>query len=177
MIIEHRWTHYLKGHVPEGYYADDMTQPKKLRCGQHVTIVSTAYATVEANAACDALATEGIMGEHFDLRVLRPLNLDDIFASVRHTGRLLVIDTGYKTLGIGAEIAAQAAERFPGIAISRIGLPDHPVPSSRGYIPGIYPDAQMIADAVCHMLRRGAPTLPKSDTPIDIPDPSYQGSF
>ena len=147
VIMEHRWTHYAKGHVPEGYYKSDITKPKQLRHGKDATIVTTAYATLSQ--------MEDDNSYLFDLRVLRPLILDDIIESVRKTGKLLIIDTGYKTLGIGAEIVARCVEAGLKFDLIRQGIPDHPIPSSRGYLPAIYPD----------------------QSPSDIPNPQFKGSF
>ena len=147
VIMEHRWTHYAKGHVPEGYYKSDITKPKQLRHGKDATIVTTAYATLSQ--------MEDDNSDLFDLRVLRPLILDDIIESVRKTGKLLIIDTGYKTLGIGAEIVARCVEAGLKFDLIRQGIPDHPIPSSRGYLPAIYPD----------------------QSPSDIPNPQFKGSF
>ena len=147
VIMEHRWTHYAKGHVPEGYYKSDITKPKQLRHGKDATIVTTAYATLSQ--------MEDDNSDLFDLRVLRPLILDDIIESVRKTGKLLIIDTGYKTLGIGAEIVARCVEAGLKFDLIRQGIPDHPIPSARGYLPAIYPD----------------------QSPSDIPNPQFKGSF
>lgn len=158
VIIEHRWTHYIKGHVPEGYYTTDIAKPKKIRNGDGTTIVATSYMTLEALKFAEMDNNADV----FDLRVLRPLDLTDIEESVKKTGRLCVIDTGYKTLGMGAEIIARLVEHgctFKDPPI-RMGLPDHPIPSSRGYLKGLYPVG------------------PKdSDLPLDIPDPSFHGPF
>ena len=93
--------------------------------------------------------------ELFDLRTLRPLQLDGIFESIKKTGKLLTVDTGYKTLGIGSEITSQVTEKCFNYLKSppkRIGLPDHPTPSSRGYIDGYYPDSLKIINSVIENL-------------------------
>ncbi len=66
--------------------------------------------------------------------VLRPLNLIDVMASVNRTGRLIIVDTGFRTYGVGAEITSQVVSQcFSSLkqALVRLGLPDHPNPSSR----------------------------------------------
>lgn len=145
VIIEHRWTHYVKGHVPEGYYKSDITKPNKVvsEAGKQygVTIVASSYAVLSQ------LNNENDQRDVFDLRVLRPLIIDDIAESVSRTKHLVIIDTGYKTFGIGAEIIAQLAERGLVFEVVRRGIPDHPIPSSRGYLPGLYPDTPPIIDA------------------------------
>lgn len=148
VIIEHRWTHYVKGHVPEGYYKHDIEYPTQLREGNSQTIVASSYSVLSQLDVEDS--------DVFDLRVIRPLKLFGIIESVRKTGHLIIIDTGYKTLGIGAEIIAQCVEARLKFTVRREGIPDHPIPSSRGYLPGLYPDTPPI---------------------IDSPDPSFQGPF
>ena len=144
IFIEHRWLHYVSGDVPTGWYTRSLDRPSRIHDGDLATIVATSYMTLEALRAATALARRGCAVDVFDLRVLRPLNLEPIIESVRRTGRLIVCDTGWRTLGIGAEIVAQVAElafgelKRPPI---RIALPDHPTPSSsrlgRGLLPGL----------------------------------------
>lgn len=189
VIIEHRWTHYVKGHVEPGYYKSDITGPVRIREGKDCTIVASAYSALDALKASEILEQVGVHVDLFDLRVTRPLQLSDIEQSVKKTGRLLTTDTGYKTLGIGSEIVAQVTEHcFSALKAppARIGLPDHPTPSSRGYLPGLYPDAKKIVESVCEMLK--LPDAKKTEAlkrlqdgaanlPIDIPDPAFQGPF
>jgi pyruvate/2-oxoglutarate/acetoin dehydrogenase E1 component len=189
VIIEHRWTHYVKGHVDAGYYSSDITKPTRLKSGADITVVSSSYSTLDALKASEALAKVGVGVDLFDLRVTRPLVLGDIEKSVKKTGRLLTVDTGYKTLGIGSEIVAAITEHcFESLkaAPSRIGLPDHPTPSSRGYLQGLYPDAKKITAQVCDTLglteekKKSAQKFLQemtNDLPIDIPDPAFQGPF
>lgn len=153
VIIEHRWTHYVKGEVPEGYYTRNISHPTKLRDGSDCTVVATSYSVLQALRWADSVQNEA---DVFDLRCLRPLKLDEIIASVRKTGKLIFIDTGYKTYGIGAEIIAQCVEAGLKFTVDRRGIPDHPIPSSRGYLKGLYPDTPLV---------------------IDSPDPTFQGPF
>lgn len=189
VIIEHRWCHYVKGHVDEGYYIENIQRPKKIRSGDNLTIVSSSFSTLEAIKACDVLKKIDVDVDLFDLRVLNPLDLEEISESFKITGRLMTVDTGHKTHGIGGEILAQILEtsgEFIKCPPKRIGLPDHPVPSSRGYIPGLYPDARKIVEGVCDMLEVSLEnklscmdqlTKSSNDLPVDIPDPSFTGPF
>ena len=124
-----------------------------------------------------------------DLRVLRPLNVEPIVASVEKTGHLLTVDTGSRTLGIGAEIVARVVERSFGSLASAprpLGLPEHPTPSSRSLVPGFYPDASRIVAELGEMLDlnesaiRGTQSrlaAVRGDLPIDVPDPFFKGPF
>ena len=131
VIIEHRWTHYVKGHVPEGYYKD-YVHPKLVKKGNGCTVVANCMNLLYAIKTPDA--------DVFDLRILRPLNCDAIIESVKRTRSLIIYDTGYSMYGVGAEIAARCLEADIVFGMKRFGLPDHPIPSSRGYLPGLYPD-------------------------------------
>jgi len=189
IIIEHRWSHYATGDVPEARFSEPLDGPRRLREGDDLTIVATSYMTLEALRAADALAEIGHPVEVFDLRVLRPLVLDGIAGSVRRTGRLMTADTGFRTYGAGAEIAAAITEQcFDALKAApiRIGLPEHPTPSSRGLIHGFYPDAIRIVEEAGRAIGIEAAKLTRAkdsilekraDLPIDVPDPFFKGPF
>lgn len=189
IVIEHRWCHYATGPVPEGYYATPLDGPRLVRDGEDVTIVATSYMTLEAVRAADALAAVGCGAAVVDVRVLRPLDLSAVFASVERTGRLLTVDTGWWRYGVGGEIVAEvAAHRFSALRAApvRLGVPEHPVPSSRGLLPGVYPDAERIvrqagamAGLPVERIEDAAQAIIKArkDLPIDVPDPFFKGPF
>ncbi len=189
LVIEHRWLHNTVGDVPAGYFHDRLDGPRVIREGTDATVVASSYMTLEALRAAEQLAKFGVAVEVIDLRVVRPLNMQPILASVAKTGRLVTVDTGWKTYGTGAEVVARVcADAFDTIrsAPIRLGLPDHPTPSSRGMILGFYPDATQIIRAIgttshiaepvvneaCNAVRRQ-----QKDLPIDVPDPFFKGPF
>jgi pyruvate dehydrogenase E1 component beta subunit len=189
IFIEHRWLHYASGHVPEGYYTEALDGPRVVRDGTDATIVATAHTVLEAVRAADALAEIGCSVEVIDLRVLRPLNMAPILASVRKTGRLLTMDTGFVQYGIGGEIVAGVvAHAFDALKAppARLGLPDHPTPSSRGFIPGFYPDAASVVGEIGRMAGLGPDRIAgplraleekRKAVPVDVPDPFFKGPF
>lgn len=189
VFIEHRWLHYATGAVPEGYYTRPLDGPKVVNEGTDVTVVATSHSVLEAVRAGNVLKQVGCSVEVVDMRVLRPLNTEPIIRSVRKTGRLITVDTGFVHYGIGGEIVASvssAAFQELKAAPMRLGLPDHPTPSSRGMIAGFYPDAQGIVRSVCDLVgiadeKRDAAlkTLAeqRKDMPIDVPDPFFKGPF
>lgn len=189
IFLEHRWMHHCSASVPLVPRATKLDGPKRIREGNLATVVSTSYMTLEAMAAVDALASAGHHVELFDLRVLSPLNLSAIADSVRKTGRLMTIDTGHRSHGVGAEICARLCEEtFDHLKSSplRIGLPDYPLPSSSGLAAHYYPRAPQIARELCDLCK-----LPKSSAipvietlerqtlahPVDVPNPSFKGPF
>lgn len=189
IFIEHRWLHYVTGAVPEGHYIVPLSGPRHAHEGDRATVVATSYMTLEALRAASALARRGCAVDLWDLRLLRPLDLAPVIESVRRTGRLVVCDTGWRTLGPGAEIVAQVAEsaldalKKPPL---RIGLPDYPTPSSRALAAAYYPGSTAIIEAVtklCDLDRADSEaacaevTAARGGIPIDKPDPDFKGPF
>ena len=189
IVIEHRWCHYTTGAAPEGDMAEALDGPRVVRHGRDVTIVGTSYSTLEALRAADALAALGVEVEVIDLRVVRPLVPEVILDSVKRTGCLVTVDTGWWRYGIGAEIVAEVATHCFGAlkaAPLRLGMPEHPTPSSRGMIPGVYPDAIGIVEAVGRQLNISAEAIARvgatltearGGLPPDVPDPFFKGPF
>ncbi len=189
VFLEHRWLHYVRGAVPTGYYQTSLDGPRVVRPGSDVTIVAASYMVLEALRAATALAEIGCDAEVIDLSVLRPLNMAPIIASLRKTGRLIVCDVGWRTLGPSAEIVARLVEtefnafKRPPI---RIGLPDYPTPSSVALAEAYYPGSVQIVEAA-QQLCDIAPTLTEAalaqvikargGVPIDKPDPAFKGPF
>jgi pyruvate dehydrogenase E1 component beta subunit len=188
-FLEHRWVHYATGEVPEGYYTVPLDGPRIARQGKDATIVATAYMVYEALLAAEALAKLGISTEVIDLRVIRPLNTAPILDSVRKTRHLITIDTGHRLHGIGGEIVAQVIEQDHGALAAapiRLGLPDHPTPSSRTLAANYYPTALTIAQAVAYNLgldeEKIAPALEEIravmlKSPSDVPNQAFRGPF
>lgn len=189
MFLEHRWLHGAVGEVPEGEYRVPLSGPRVAEAGKDITIVATSLMVVEALHAAKGLAAAGVSAEIVDLRVLRPLDLTPIVESVRRTGRLLAVDTGWKQYGTGAEIVAGVAEHCHGAltaAPRRLGVADHPAPSARSLIENYYPDAWAIADAAAQTLGLNGEKIaamkaalgPRNGgLPLDVPDPSFKGPF
>jgi 2-oxoisovalerate dehydrogenase E1 component beta subunit len=82
-----------------------------LREGSDITFVTWGATTRETSAAADTLAGEGVSAEVIDVATLKPLDSDNILASVAKTGRCVIIHEAPLTGGFGAEIAARIAER------------------------------------------------------------------
>jgi pyruvate dehydrogenase E1 component beta subunit len=189
IVLEHRWLHYVTGPVPEEPYRSPLDGPKIVKPGERATVVATSYMVLEALRAADALEHVGCPIEVVDLRVLRPLDLTPIVASLRRTGRLVVCDTGWKQFGIGAEIIAGIVETDFEIlkhAPARIGLPDHPTPSSLALAEAYYPDSTHIVDCIAKLCRvpedarakaRAEVLAMRQGVPIDKPDPAFKGPF
>jgi pyruvate dehydrogenase E1 component beta subunit len=110
-FIEHATLYSVRGDVPED---EDYLVPIGIsdikRAGKDVTLVSYSKMIQTTLEAADKLAEEGIEAEVIDLRTLRPLDMQPIIESVRKTNRLVVIEEGWRSFGIGAEISSTVAE-------------------------------------------------------------------
>jgi len=134
IILEHRHTPMfeMKEIVPEEYFETPF-ESKTAIVGSDITVVTVSITFLNALEACEELVRKDIFPEVIDLRWLRPLDINPIIESVKKTGRLLVVDTGWKMCSISSEIVALVAEkayRFLKCAPRRITLPEAPCPAS-----------------------------------------------
>ncbi|MBU3019894.1 alpha-ketoacid dehydrogenase subunit beta [Paraglaciecola agarilytica] len=120
-------------HVPEEEYVVEFGKAKTAKEGSDVTIVSLGVGVHHALKAAKTLEEDGISAEVIDLRTLVPLDRDHIFASVKKTGRLVVVDEDYHSYGVSGEVMASVVERDISILKAppkRIAYPDIPIPFS-----------------------------------------------
>ncbi len=111
VIFEHAQLYNLEGELADPPPAVDIARAAIRRAGKDLTIVTYGGSLPRALAAADELARDGIDAEVLDLRVLRPLDWDAVVASVARTHRLLVVDEGWKTCSLAAEIIVGTGER------------------------------------------------------------------
>lgn len=153
VYIDDRWLYELEDELPSVREIDLRFEgPRCLAEGSDVTIVGSSYSTVLAIQAREKLADLGFSAEIIDLRILNPLNPEAILKSVEKTGRLVVVDGGWKNCGISAEVVAVVTERLPSHAWRkppvRVALPDSPAPTSRVLQDIYYPTANTVVEAV-----------------------------
>ena len=110
VILEHRWLFNLVDEVPKKLYRTPIGKSHILHSGEDVTIVASSYATIESLHVAKVLAHAKISAEVIDLRTIKPLDMKTIMNSVAKTKRLLVVDTGWTTGGISAEIITEVVE-------------------------------------------------------------------
>lgn len=100
-----------KGEVPEGDYTVPLGKARVVREGSSVTVVSYGAMIYEALDAANKAATEGIDCELIDLRTLWPIDIDAIVASVKKTGRIVVVHEAPGACGLASEILTMVTER------------------------------------------------------------------
>jgi len=132
------WAKHPSSGVPEGYYRIPLGKAAVVREGEAVTIL--CYGTM-VHVATGVVADTGVDAEIIDLRTLVPLDIETIEASVRKTGRCVVVHEATKTSGFGAELSALVQERcFYALEapVERVTGWDTPYPHSLewAYFPG-----------------------------------------
>lgn len=157
VYIDDRWL-YEQTDDLEPIVELDLTRegPKVLGVGNDITIVGSSYATHLSMQTREMLAAEGHSAEVVDLRVLNPFQPEVILQSVKKTGRLLVVDGGWRTCGLSAEVLASVVEGVPPGALIRapvrVTLPDAPAPTSRNLESLYYPDVSRVVVAALALL-------------------------
>jgi len=157
LYIDDRWLYHQTGPVPEGIYQTPIGEAAVRRAGRDVTIVGISWMAALAMEAAEMLAGQGIEAEVIDLRSLKPWDQPAVLGSVRKTRRLIVADSGWRTAGAAAEIAATiGAEAFHDLEapVERVTLPDTPAPTSRAEEQAYYPGPAAIVEAAYRSLGR-----------------------
>jgi 2-oxoisovalerate dehydrogenase E1 component beta subunit len=153
VFLEHKKTYRLvRGEVPEESYTVPIGQADVKRQGRDVTIVTYGLTLHYSLEAAEELSKEGVEVEVVDLRTLKPLDGETVLASVRKTGKLLVVHEDNITGGVGAEIAAlvadQAFDHLDG-PISRLCGPDVPtMPFAQTLEDAYMPDTEKVVQAL-----------------------------
>lgn len=158
---------YAQGEVPEDpEFLVPLGKAAVRRGGGDVTLVSYAKTVGVCLQAAEQLAARGVSAEVIDLRSLKPLDEDTVLASVRKTGRMVVVHEASGLCGMAAEIAALAATRaFSSLRapVVRLTGPDAPAASSWALEQAAVPAPGQVAEAVLAMgIGRPAGPLPRA---------------
>jgi 2-oxoisovalerate dehydrogenase E1 component beta subunit len=152
LFIEHKYLYrHIKEDLPSEAPAIAIGSADVKRRGDDITVVTYSTGVHWALEAAERIAAEGVSVEVVDLRTLLPFDRETVIASVRKTGRLLIVHEASLTGGVGAEIAAVAAqncfERLDA-PIRRLASPDVPVPFAPTLEEAILPNAEKVYEAL-----------------------------
>ena len=134
VFVDDRWLYDTEGDVPEELYSVPIGKGAIRKEGKDVSLIASSFMVGESLKAASELGKCGIDAEVLDLRTVKPLDVDMILKSVEKTGRAVVVDSGWKTCGLAAEVSAIIAEndiKTLKSPIRRITLPDIPAPAGR----------------------------------------------
>jgi pyruvate/2-oxoglutarate/acetoin dehydrogenase E1 component len=110
LIFEHVMLYNMTGTLAADAGPVDIRSAKVRRPGRDVTLIAYGGTLFKTLAAAETLAKDGIEAEVIDLRVLRPLDTGTILASVRRTRRAVVVDEGWRSGSLSAEVSARIME-------------------------------------------------------------------
>jgi pyruvate dehydrogenase E1 component beta subunit len=134
LFIEHATLYQAKGDVPDGEVLEPIGVSKIQRPGRDVTLVTYSKMLQVSLQAADQLSKDGIEVEIVDLRSLRPLDMGPVLESFRRTNRAVIVEEGWRSYGVGAEVAARLYEQafdFVDAPIIRVAQEEVPLPYNR----------------------------------------------
>lgn len=151
LFIEHATLYQTRGEVPEGDFTVPLGKSKIQRPGSDVTIVTYSKMLEFSSRAADQLAKDGIEVEIVDLRSLRPLDMEPVLESFKKTNRAVIVEEGWRSYGVGAEVASRIYEEafdYVDAPIKRVAQQEVPLPYNRALEQMALPQVEDIVMAV-----------------------------
>jgi pyruvate/2-oxoglutarate/acetoin dehydrogenase E1 component len=156
VIFEHSGLYNTHGMVSVDGGPVDIDHAVVRRSGTDVTLIGSAGMVPKALEAAEVLAERGISVEVIDLRSLRPLDMPTLVESVTRTSRAIVVDEGWRTGGLNAEIAAALTEQcfwFLDAPVVRLAAAEVPVPYAKHMEAAAIPQVDDIVAATTELVR------------------------
>ena len=154
-FIEHATLYQTRGEVPEGDYTVPIGKSTVQRPGKDITIVTYSKMLEVSLKAADQLAQDGIEAEIVDLRTLRPLDMEPVLESFKKTNRAVIVEEGWKSYGVGAEISSRIYEEafdYVDAPIKRVAQMEVPLPYNRNLEQIALPKVDDVVNAVKEVL-------------------------
>ena len=155
LFIEHATLYQVRDEVPDGDYVIPIGKSKVQRLGKDVTIVTYSKGLEISMKAADELAKDGIQAEIVDLRSLRPLDMDPVIESFMKTNRAVIVEEGWKSYGVGAEVSARIYEQvfdYMDAPVVRVAQKEVPLPYNRTLEQSALPQPADVVKAVREVL-------------------------
>jgi pyruvate dehydrogenase E1 component beta subunit len=155
LFIENATLYQVRDEVPEGDYVIPIGKSKIQRPGKDVTIVTYSKGLEVSMKAAAQLAKEGIEAEIVDLRSLRPLDMDPVIESFKKTNRAVIVEEGWKSFGVGAEVSARIYEQafdYVDAPVVRVAQKEVPLPYNRTLEQSALPQPEDVVAAVREVL-------------------------
>ncbi len=155
LFIESATLYQLRGEVPDGENLVPIGKSKIQRPGKDVTIVTYSKMLDASLKAADQLSQQGIEVEVVDLRTLRPLDMQPVLESFKKTNRAVIVEEGWRSYGVGAEIASRIYEEafdYVDAPIQRVAQKEVPLPYNRDLEQFALPQVEDIIKSVKEVL-------------------------
>lgn len=187
IFIENRWCHYNLGKLNKKYKSKN-SSVIKLNEGNDLIIFSTGYNTNETFVILKMLKKYGINVSHFHFGILKPLKIKNLIPKIKKIKKIILLNSGLKEFGFFSEVVSQIYENIERKEIRhiRIGLPDHPIPSSKSLTKNVYLTGDIILKNIFKMLKlkktkqkiimKDYKNLIKNKI-IDTPNNNFKGPF
>jgi len=133
LFVEHLQSYRTQGSAPQRGTCIPIGKARIHRPGKDVTVIGYSRSMMDIPVVATRLAEEGIDCEIIDLRTVSPLDMQTVLASVRKTGRVVIVHEAVKSFGVGAELSARIHEslfRELKAPVQRVASVDCPVPYS-----------------------------------------------
>jgi len=154
-FIEHATLYQSRGEVEEGEHLVPIGKSKVQRPGMDVTIITYSKMLETSLKAADLLAREGIEAEIVDLRTLRPLDMEPVLESFKKTNRAVIVEEGWRSFGVGSEVASRIYEEafdYVDAPIGRVAQKEVPLPYNRTLEQLALPQVEDVIKAVKEVL-------------------------
>jgi pyruvate/2-oxoglutarate/acetoin dehydrogenase E1 component len=156
LIFEHVMLYNMEGTLDPAVTSVDIARAKARRPGGDVTLVTYGGSLFKTLAAAETLAGEGISAEVIDLRVLRPLDMATVVESVCRTRRVVIVDEGWRSGSLSAEVAMRLVEEAffeLDAPIRRVCTREVPIPYPAHLERAALPQPETIAAAARGLVR------------------------
>lgn len=155
LFIEQATLYQVRDEVPDGDYTIPIGRSKVQRPGGDVTLVTYSKGLEISMKAADELAKDGIQAEIVDLRSLQPLDMGPVIESFKKTNRAVIVEEGWKSYGVGAEVSARIYEQafdYLDAPVVRVAQKEVPLPYNRTLEQSALPQPADVVNAVREVL-------------------------
>jgi pyruvate dehydrogenase E1 component beta subunit len=155
LFIESATLYQSRGEVTEEENLIPIGKSKIQRPGKDVTLVTYSKMLETSMKAADQLTQEGINVEIVDLRTLRPLDMVPVLESFKKTNRAVIVEEGWRSYGVGAEVASRIYEEafdYVDAPIQRVAQKEVPLPYNRMLEQFALPQVEDVIKAVKEVL-------------------------
>jgi pyruvate/2-oxoglutarate/acetoin dehydrogenase E1 component len=155
LFFEHKLLYPVKGQVPEEPYEIPLGVADIKREGKDLTVIATSFMVQKALKVAEKLSGEGISIEVVDPRTIKPLDMDLIAASVKKTGRAVLVEEACYTGGFTCFLASEIYKNcfdFLDAPIERVAGLDCPIPYEHNLENAVIPDEKKIEESIKRVL-------------------------
>ncbi len=156
VFFEHKGLYRkIKEDVPDGEYIVPLGKANIVREGADVSVITYGSTVHMAIETAEVMSTEGVQVEIVDIRTLVPFDEETVLASVRKTGRVVIVHEAVLTGGFGGEIAARIAEKafaFLDAPIQRVAAFDAPTPFAPTLERAVLPSTATLTKALRNVM-------------------------